>query len=236
VWPGQVVVHDPRSGEVRGHRQLRRFVRRSKALLAGYDARVETVAATVAPGRAVVELLAHLTVDGRAIAWPVAVAAESPDDRSVVFRSYLSLRAIDGAHHVRPPVLGPGRDRPGDVVARYAAAVAAGDADAAVDAFAPDGYYREPAGPQATHRGSAALHSFFDAHLAGGGLGVEHCTVTDDGVRCVVEYNVLRRGGRDIPPQAGLAVHERDGSGLLAAVRVYDDVEAPVESLRPALR
>ena len=26
VWPGEVVVHDPRAGEIRGHRQLRRFV------------------------------------------------------------------------------------------------------------------------------------------------------------------------------------------------------------------
>jgi len=35
------------------------------------------------------------------------------------------------------------------------------------------------------------------------------------------------RAGR--PPQAGLAVYERGPDGLLAAARVYDDVEAPVE-------
>jgi hypothetical protein len=34
--------------------------------------------------------------DARNLAWPVAVVAEIPDDRSVVFRSYLSLRSIDG--------------------------------------------------------------------------------------------------------------------------------------------
>jgi len=27
VWPGEVVVHDPHVGELRGHRELRRFVR-----------------------------------------------------------------------------------------------------------------------------------------------------------------------------------------------------------------
>jgi hypothetical protein len=27
VWPGEVVIHDPRAGEIRGHQQLRRFVR-----------------------------------------------------------------------------------------------------------------------------------------------------------------------------------------------------------------
>ena len=30
VWPGEVVVHDPRAGEVRGHRQLRHFVSRNQ--------------------------------------------------------------------------------------------------------------------------------------------------------------------------------------------------------------
>src|SRR4051794_29226731 len=60
VWPGEVVVYDPRAGEIRGHRQLRRFVRRNKAWLAERRARVDTVASTCADGRAVVELLAHL--------------------------------------------------------------------------------------------------------------------------------------------------------------------------------
>src|SRR3954464_10581240 len=82
VWPGEVVVHDPRAGEVRGHRQLRRFVRRNESWLADRRARTEMVASTCAGGRAVVELLAHLDGDGRAPAWPVAVVAEIPDDSS----------------------------------------------------------------------------------------------------------------------------------------------------------
>jgi hypothetical protein len=52
--------------------------------------------------------------------------------------------------------------------------------------------------------------------------------VTDDGVRCAVEYNCVRWGDRDLPPQAGLAVYERRPDGLLAAVRVYDDIVLPV--------
>ena len=36
AWPGEVAVYDPRAGEVRGHRQLREFVRHSQSLLAGY--------------------------------------------------------------------------------------------------------------------------------------------------------------------------------------------------------
>src|SRR5215470_8811116 len=101
VWPGEVVVHDPRAGEVRGHRQLRQFVSRNQHWLAERRARIETVASTYSSGRAVVELLAHLEVDGQDVKWPVAVVAEAPDDLSVVFRSYCSQVPVSGKHEVR---------------------------------------------------------------------------------------------------------------------------------------
>src|SRR3954462_2740346 len=88
AWPGNVVVFDPRAGEVRGHRQLRHFIRESHALLAARHARTETVASTRACGRAVVELLARLTGDDMEVLWPVAVVAESSDDDAMEFRTY----------------------------------------------------------------------------------------------------------------------------------------------------
>lgn len=227
VWPGEVVVHDPRAGTVRGHRQLRRFIRQSRTRLTARRARIERVAATCVRGRAVVELLVHLAGDGPDVDWPVAVVAESPDDRSAVFRTYCSQWPVDGRHHVRHPILGSGADRPGDVAGRYQAALQAGDVDATVGVFAPDGYYREPLGPPATHRGTRELRSFFTACLGTGGVGLESCAVTDDGVRCALEYNCVRWGGRAVAPQAGMCVHERGADGLLTAVRVYDDVEPP---------
>ena len=228
VWPGEVVIYDPRAGEVRGHRHVRQFVSRNLSWLAGLHARTETVASTVAGGRAVVELLAHLDHDGRELAWPVAVVAESPDDRSVVFRTYCSQWPVDEQRHVRPPILKSGDVHPGDVVGRYQAALAAGDTEAIVSTFAQDGYFRGPFGPHDAHRGAAALRSFFSwCFSAGGGIGLEHCAVTDDGVRCALEYNCVRWGSRDLPPQAGICVYERAPDGLLTAARVYDDVEPP---------
>jgi ketosteroid isomerase-like protein len=229
AWPGEVVVYDPRAGEVRGHKQLRQFVRNSESLLAGYRARTETVASTAAGDRAVLELLVHVVSDGREMAWPVAIVAESPDDRSVAFRTYLSLWQFDGRHQVRPPILKPGAAHPGDVVGRYLAALEAGDTEAVVSTFAPGGYYREPTGTPIAHHGADELRSFFSmCFSAGGGIGLEHCAVTDDGVRCALEYNLVRWGRYDLPPQAAIAVLERSPDGLLAAIRVYDDVEAPV--------
>ena len=39
VWPGEVVVYDPRAGEIRGHKKLREFVSMNKALFAKRHAR-----------------------------------------------------------------------------------------------------------------------------------------------------------------------------------------------------
>jgi SnoaL-like protein len=210
VWPGDVVVHDPRAGEVRGHRRLKDFVRRNQAWLAARHARVETTATTCVGGRAVVELVAHLDDGG---AWPVAVVADCPDERSVVFRTYCSQWPVDGRHHIRPPILPAAAAEPGDVVGRLQRALAAGDTEAAVGTFAPGGYLRGPLG-------AAEPRSYF-----AGRIGLRDCAVTDDGVRCAVEYVCDRWGGREVPPQAGIGVFERGAGGLLDAVRIYDDVE-----------
>src|SRR3954453_4599299 len=53
VWPGEVVVYDPRAGEIRGHRQLRRFVNEKRSWLTGRHARIETVPSTRVGTRAV---------------------------------------------------------------------------------------------------------------------------------------------------------------------------------------
>jgi limonene-1,2-epoxide hydrolase len=230
VWPGEVVIQDPRVGEVRGHAQLRRFVRRNTSWLASLHARVETVASTTVGRRALVELLAHLDGDGRTTGWPVAVVAESPDDRSVVFRTYCSQWPVDGRRHVRPAVLPPGPVGLPGVVGRFQEALAAGDVDRVLSTFASDASLREPIGPHATHRGRDELRAYFTTCFsAGGGVELEPCVVTDDGARCAVEYNCVRWGSRELTPQAGIVVYERGAGDLLTAARFYDDVEPPTE-------
>jgi hypothetical protein len=225
TWPGEVVIHDPR-GTIRGHRAVKQFVRRNGEWLAELHARTETIASTVSGGRAVLELLACLTQDGRDMAWPAAVVAEAGDDRSVEFRTYCSQQPVTGTHHLRPPVLAPGDGGPGGAVGGYLAALTA--ADAAVDAFAPRGYLREPDSLAYTHRGAALRPYFARCFGDGGSVQLQPCATTDDGVRCALEYNCDRWGDRDLPPEAGLMVCERDTEGRLAAVRLYDDIATPV--------
>jgi ketosteroid isomerase-like protein len=230
TWPGHIVVLDPYAGEVRGHRHLQHFVRTSHAFLAERLVDVEWVASTSVGGRAVVELLAHLKLEGEPVTWPVAVVAEATDDRSVTFRTYGSQWPVVGHRPIRASILDADPSaEPGDVVMRYLTALDAGDRDGVVQTFTTDGYLQEPIGPHAVHRGTEELSLYFSrCFSAGGGIGLDRCCVTDDGVRCALEYNCVRWGSRPLPAQAGLAVFERDAGELLTAARYYDDVEAPV--------
>ncbi len=230
TWPGHIVVLDPYAGEVHGHRQLRHFVHTSQSFLAERLVDVERLASTSRGGRAVVELLAHLKLDGEQVTWPVAVVAEASDDQSATFRTYGSQWPVVGRRPIRAPILhaDPSAE-PGDVVMRYLTALDAGDRDGVVQTFTADGYLQEPIGPHAVHRGTDELTLYFSrCFSAGGGIGLDRCCVTDDGVRCALEYNCVRWGSGPLPAQAGLAVFERDAGGLLTAARYYDDVEAPV--------
>ena len=94
--------------------------------------------------------------------------------------------------------------------------------------FEPDGYVREPSGAAYLRRGTEVLRELC-AHMFanGGGIGLEHCTLTDDGARCAIEHNGVRWGDTEISHQAGVAVYKRGSSGLLSAARICDDVEPP---------
>jgi hypothetical protein len=227
----QPVLDDPRVGYVEGTRELRAFATGTAEWLRGRDAVIENVALTRTPARTVEEVVLNLLADdGRRVELPVAVVSDRNPDRTLkVIRVYHSTWPLTGEHRVRPPLLpaDPALHAEGTPGA-YQRALAEGDLEGIVASFEPDGYAREPSGAAYLHRGTEALRDLY-AHMFanGGGIGLEHCTLTDDGVRCAIEYNGVRWGNTEIPPQAGVAIYERGGSGLLAAARIYDDVEPP---------
>jgi hypothetical protein len=198
------------------------------------DAVVENVALTRTPTCTVEEVVLHLLADdGGRVELPVAIVADRNPDRTVkAIRVYHSLWPLTGEHRIRPPLLPEdpslhAEGAPGD----YQRALAEGELEVIVATFEPDGYAREPSGAAYLHRGVEKLRELYSHLFAnGGGIGLEHCTLTDDGVRCAIEYNCVRWGLTDISPQAGVAVYERGSSGMLVAARIYDDVEPPAVS------
>jgi hypothetical protein len=98
-----------------------------------------------------------------------------------------------------------------------------------VATFEPDASVREPAGGPYVHRGHAELRALYTLFFFnGGGIPLEHCTATDDGRACALEYNVVRWGRTELPPEAGIAVYVRGQSGKLVAARIYDDSDPPL--------
>jgi hypothetical protein len=233
-FAGEPAVDYPLGGSVRGTEAFRKFVAERSAWMRERGARIERLRTTHASGRTVSENLVRLTLPdraGEAVEVPVAVVgAHAPDGRLNAVRVYHSLWPLFGAHRVRPPLLpaDPAAHFTG-VVAEYQHALDSGNIDAIVAAFEPDGYFREPAGGEWIYRGHARLREFMTHLLASGGIRLEHCTITDDGVACALEFNAVQFGPHLLEPQAGVAVYERGPSGRLHAARIYDDVN--VEAL-----
>lgn len=220
-------VNDPRLGWIEGP-GFEPFVAASFEGLAERQASVEHVATTTTALGAVEECVLSLVRRGRTIRLPVAIAAAIAAEVVTSIHIYHSMWPLMGAHAIRSPILPALRGMllP-DVVERYLAMQAAGDVAGTVEQFAAEGELREPTGDADIHQGRLELLDYFGKMFARGGIELERCSLTDDGTSCALEYNLTGWGSGLLPQQAGLAVYARARTGLLAAVRLYDDIERP---------
>jgi hypothetical protein len=232
-WAGAPDVDDPRSGHVVGVDAFTTWVNQTREWLIGAGAVVRPVHLIVTASRTVEEVALDLTLDGVRRELPVAVVAERHGDgRLTAVRVYHSLWPLTGGHEVRHPLLArdPTLTMP-DVVGGYQRALAAGNLDGILASYEDGAVVREPAGGEYTYTGKDALRRIYSLQFADGlGIPLEHCTLTDDGRACAVEYNAVRWGAVAIPAQAGIAVYQRGDSGKLAFARIYDDVAPPAAS------
>lgn len=167
------------------------------------------------------------------------VAETSADGRVIRARLYYPAYPLTGAAAHRPPVLPRNASAvTAGAVARYQAALHAGDARAVAASFEPDGYFREPSG--AYHAGAysgvlANFRSFF-ALGHGGGIALDHCAVTTDGTTFVLEYTCVAWGGVPLVPSAGVAAYELGRGGSIMGARVNDNVQPPEKRGRERVR
>jgi hypothetical protein len=229
---GEPELHHPVRGRIKGAEAFEAFVGQMNAWLRRRNVSVEDVEHVAAERAGFEELILHLDGETGRVDLPLAIVADKSDGRIDELRMYFSSLPLTGHHANRPPLLQPDPElRESDVVAEYQRALAAGDVDAIVAAFEPDGYAREPEGGQYIHEGHAGLRAFYELWFSnGGGIPLEHCSLIDDTRACALEYNVVRWGRTELPPEAGIGVYVRGESGKLAAARNYDDVNPPLGS------
>jgi hypothetical protein len=231
-FAGEPELHHPVFGRVKGVAAFERFVDRATAWVHDRNITVENVDLVVTPERSVEEVLLHIDRDdGGRTELPLAVAADR-DEHAYLreLRVYYSTWPLTDRHLVRTPLLQPEPELDAaGMVGSYQRALAAGDVEGVMAAFESGAYVREPAGTAYIHVGAGELRALFTQFFSnGGGIPLEHCTVTDDGVACALEYNVVGWGRTELPPQAGIAVYVRGGDGKVAAARIYDDVDPPL--------
>ena len=234
-FTGEPEVHYPVRGRVKGERAFAAYAAATKAWLEEREASIEDVGLLRTERRSIGEAVLHLGGEDTRVDLPVAIVADQGSGgRIEEVRIYYSSWQLAGRHANRPPVLQPNPDlRVPDVVGDYQRALAAGDLDAILASFESGGYAREPAGADYVHQGPEGLREFYKWLFSnGGGIPLEHCSVTADERTCALEYNVVRWGETELPPEAGVAVYVRGESGKLAAARIYDDADPPLGPAR----
>lgn len=255
LFAAKLGIHDPSTSHLVDRGSLRSFLADRQAWLGARDARVELVrticgvkrttiasspSSTWLPpvpvtvehpdGRTVAEFILHLTVNGKRIGVPVAVSGELDEAGKIMsLRIYHSQQPISGFHEIRSPILSTNPSiRLSNVIARYHRALADGDLESIASMFDQDCHVQGSGGVEHARRGLMQVRAFHERLLANGGISLDPCSVTDDGVCCAVEYNCSRWGTAVLPVQAGIVVVERARRRQrLAGVRYYEDIDRP---------
>lgn len=231
-WADQPDLDEPRSKSVEGANAFVRWAAQTREWLVGADAATRPVYLIVTHIRTVEEVAIDLTIDGERRELPVAIVADRNSLGLTAIRVYHSMWPLIRGHLVRSPLL---RSNPNitipDVVGDYQRALAAGDLEGILATYQDDAVVREPAGGSYVFTGKEAVRHIYTLQFAdGAGIPLQHCTVTDDGIACALEWNATKWGHTPIEPQAGIAIYQRGQSGKLACARIYDDLSPPTAS------
>ena len=232
---GHATIDDPIFGRTTGMPALARYLDEVAAWLGKHDGAFDKVAFVTGSDRDVTEGTLSLTFDGRRVSVPVALVAERRPGREVEIRLYYSTKPIKGTRAIRSPLLPQDDDIAVPVqVAAQLDALSRGDVAAVMASFENGATLRDAAGnTYSKNEDGGSLRKFYAKMCPsigpgphGAGVEVLKGARADDGCICALEYTVVRVRGKNVAPQAGLAVYERGETGLLRAVRVYEDVDA----------
>lgn len=222
----RAAVDDPIFGRASGLPALERFLDETSKWLKEHKASFARGHFTTGVDRDVTEGVLSLTFDDKTVELPIAVVAERRRSREVELRVYYTTAPIKGTLVSRSPLVAPDQSvvLP-QMVVDHLDALRRADVDALLAGFETDGHLREARG--VVHKKGAGLREYYEKLCAGpGGVDIVRGGAADDGRTCALEYTLVKIGGRAVAPQAGLAIYERGESGLVSALRIYDDLES----------
>lgn len=231
----RATVDDPVFGRTEGGAHLVTRLREIAAWLSEHRASFEREGFVMGSDRDVTYGVLALTRQGTALRLPVAVVAERKPERVVALRVYHATAELGERRIPRKPLLASEeRTVMPPPVAAYFDARLQGDVASVIASFEDGGTLYDSRGAlHAKREGGGALLGYYAALAAPQAnltlVSVVASARADDGRVCALEYTAGAAGGEasvNTTAEAGFAVFERGDSGLLRALRSYDDVDS----------
>ena len=185
---------------------------------------VEDIHVFLTPRGGIEEVVLHVDGDQGRVALPVPSPRTATPAAHREFRDVLQPWAMARPHI---PTAGPPtrpRPRAADVVGEYQRALAAGDVEAALAAFEPDGYVRGPGGTATSTAAPTAPRALHGSSSPTG--AASRSSLRRLGRRALVRTGVHVAAWGDGPPQAGIAVSSAAPRQARRG-RSYDDADRP---------
>ena len=216
-----VVIHDQRLGRLAGASASMDWVTDSSRWLQKLDATPHEIAHLETEHRSILELSLNIRTGDEVVDLPYVLVAERSAEGTVEIRTYHSTWPYTGSHVFRAPPLAGRLPEPVPEIFRwYIDRVSAGDVDAVLGRFTPDGYVREPSGDRWKHQGPEDRAAFYGHLVHAPRATFDLVTSTVCGDLIAVEYGFSYG---PVPKVGGICIMEV-AADRIHAVRITDDV------------
>ncbi|MDP6022847.1 MAG: nuclear transport factor 2 family protein [Alphaproteobacteria bacterium] len=226
LFAGEPDMDTPECGRANDSASLERCIETTGHFLRERNAQAGVIHKIDSDRRCVAELA--ITLDGLDDPLPVAVIGDLANGKFASIRVYHNMCVYKGYFTARPQLL-PLPPTPlvtPQVVGDYFQAVHQNpDVERVMEQYADDAVMTAP--PGFKRRGKTDIRPVYKRFLETGGIALHHCTATDNGYSCAIEWACDRWGEKHYPAlESGAAVYDYKDGKLLAA-RIYDDLEPP---------
>lgn len=223
LFAGGPNLDTPKFGVVDRYPALQRCVQIEQEFLTSRNAVPKVINQIDTPERSVVEFAVALDVLDNPL--PVAVFGNCAGDGFGALRTYHNTSVYNGHFTARPQLLAVATPPVPPVIRDYFQAVyQAPSVERVMSVYAEDQVMVAPSG--AWRQGKDEIRPVYERFLKDGRIALHHCTETDNGASCAIEWACDQWGRRYPALESGCAIYDYAGEKLFAA-RIYDDLKPP---------